>query len=155
MAPRTGRFFPRYTTKPEKGHGRIETRSIQLSQRVKGLRFPYAAQAFRVERHIERKGKETHEVVFGVTSLALDRAGEPEILAFLRGHWTIEAVHHIRDVTYDEDRSRARTGNGPQAMAALRNLAIAIIKTCIPGTVPNGHRQLLFDRQKVLRLLGV
>ncbi len=102
MAPRTGRFFPRYTTKPEKGHGRIETRSIQLSQRVKGLRFPYAAQAFRVERHIERKGKETHEVVFGVTSLALDRAGEPEILAFLRGHWTIEAVHHIRDVTYDD-----------------------------------------------------
>ena len=27
---------------------------------------------------------------------------------------------------YDEDRSQVRTGNGPRAMASLRNLAIAI-----------------------------
>ncbi len=34
----------------------------------------------------------------------------------------------MRDVTYDEDRHRARTGNAPQVMASLRNLAIAILR---------------------------
>ena len=49
-----------------------------------------------------------------------------------RGHWGIEAIHHIRDVTYGEDASQIRTGNGPQVMATLRNLGIAILK-------PAGH----------------
>ena len=99
-------------------------------------------------------GKTRHEVVFGVTSLAPDRAGEVEILHLLRGHWGIEALHHIRDVSYDEDRSRARTGNGPQAMAALRNLAIALIKRFIPGTIPHGHRHLSFHPAQLLKLIG-
>jgi hypothetical protein len=34
----------------------------------------------------------------------------------------------VRDVTYDEDRSQVRTGNGPRVMASLRNLAIAILR---------------------------
>jgi hypothetical protein len=139
----------------EKGHGRIETRTIQFTDRVAGLRFPHAAQGFRVERTtLLRNGKTRHEVVFGITSLAPDRAGEVEILALLRGHWGIEALHHIRDVSYDEDRSRARTGNGPQAMAALRNLAIALIRTFIPGTIPHGHRTLSLDPDRLLSLIG-
>lgn len=90
-----------------------------------------------------------------MTSLPLDRAGERDLLRLVRGHWGIEALHHIRDVSYDEDRSRARTGNGPQAMAALRNLAIALIKRCIPGSVPHGHRHLLFHHADLLALIGV
>lgn len=99
-------------------------------------------------------GRKRHEVVFGVTSLALDRAGEMEILRLLRGHWHVEALHHIRDVSYDEDRSRARTGNGPQAMAALRNLAVALIKAFIPGTIPHGHRHLNSHHDQLLALVG-
>ncbi len=145
---------PRYTAH-DKGHGRNETRTIQVTQSVAGLRFPHAAQGFRVERTaVLCNGKTRHEVVFGVTSLAPDRAGEVEILHLLRGHWGIEALHHIRDVSYDEDRSRARTGNGPQAMAALRNLAIALIKRFIPGTVPHGHRHLSFHPAQLLKLIG-
>src|SRR5437016_3343745 len=34
------------------------------------------------------------------------------------------ALHYVRDVTFGEDRSRLRTGNAPQVMAALRNLVI-------------------------------
>jgi hypothetical protein len=77
------------------------------------LRFPHAAQGYRVERTTElRNGKIRHEVVYGVTSLGPDRADEVRILHLLRGHWTVEALHHIRDVTYDEDHSRVRTGSG-------------------------------------------
>lgn len=34
----------------------------------------------------------------------------------------------MRDVTYGEDRSQVRTGNGPRVMASLRNLAITILR---------------------------
>jgi hypothetical protein len=43
--------------------------------------------------------------------------------------WGIEdRLHRVRDVTYDEDRSQVRTGNGPRVMASLRNLAVAILR---------------------------
>ena len=34
----------------------------------------------------------------------------------------------VRDVTFDEDRSQIRTSNGPQIMAALRNLVITALR---------------------------
>jgi hypothetical protein len=37
-------------------------------------------------------------------------------------------AHYVRDVTWDEDRSQIRTGKGPQVMASLRNLAVAILR---------------------------
>jgi hypothetical protein len=65
------------------------------------------------------------------------RAGEPtrevadagQLLAALRGHWGIEnRLHHVRDVTFGEDRSQVRSGAAPQATAACRNLAIALLR---------------------------
>ena len=48
------------------------------------------------------------------------------------------ALHHIRDVTYGGDASQDRTGNGPRAMAALRSLAIGVLK-------PAGHALLIWN----------
>ena len=41
---------------------------------------------------------------------------------------TIEATHHILDWSFDEDRSRIRTGHGPENMTRLRRFAIGLIK---------------------------
>lgn len=43
-----------------------------------------------------------------------------------RGHWTIEALHYLRDVTFGEDASTVRTGHAPQNLAAVRNLVIGL-----------------------------
>jgi predicted transposase YbfD/YdcC len=43
-----------------------------------------------------------------------------------RGHWGIESVHYVRDVTFGEDACTVRTGHGPQNLAALRNLVIGL-----------------------------
>ncbi len=126
-----------------------------MTPHVKGLRFPHAAQGFRVERTTWlSNGQKRHEVVYGATSQPSDRADERKVLGQLRGHWTVESLHHIRDVTYDEDRCRIRTGNGPQAMAALRNLATALIKTCIAPTVAAGTRALAMNLPRLLDLVG-
>ncbi|MGC8489645.1 MAG: hypothetical protein ACP5QO_15705 [Clostridia bacterium] len=126
-----------------------------MTPRVQGLRFPHAEQGFRLERTTRlSNGTQRHEVVYGATSQPPDRADERKILGQLRGHWTVESLHHIRDVTYDEDRCRIRTGNAPQAMAALRNLATSLIKTCVARTVAAGHRALIMNVPRLLDLVG-
>lgn len=37
-------------------------------------------------------------------------------------------MHWVRDVTFGEDISQVRTGNGPRIMACLRNLAIGVLR---------------------------
>lgn len=40
----------------------------------------------------------------------------------------MEALHHVRDVTFAEDASKIHTGSAPRAMATLRNLAIGLMR---------------------------
>lgn len=60
----------------------------------------------------------------------------------MRGHWSVEALHWVRDATFDEDRSRVHTGTAPRAMASLRNLAISIHNLMGHRTVVQGSRRL-------------
>jgi predicted transposase YbfD/YdcC len=118
-----------------RGHGRVETRTISVVSLhpipdLGGEFFPYAAQAIRVVRRRRPLGsrKWTTVTVYAITSLTATQA-DPVLLArWLRGHWAIEALHWVRDVSFDEDRSQVRTSNGPQIMAALRNLVITALR---------------------------
>jgi predicted transposase YbfD/YdcC len=46
--------------------------------------------------------------------------------AAIRGHWEIEAHHHVRDVTFAEDASRIRIN--PLNFARLRSIALNILR---------------------------
>lgn len=73
-------------------------------------------------------------------------ASAKQLAAFVRGHWAIEnRVHYVRDVTFDEDRSRVRTGDAPRVLATLRNAAIAIIRHAGFANVGQGIRRCCFD----------
>ena len=96
-----------------------------------GTAWPHLAQVCRVERERVdcRTGEVTREVSYAVTSCPPARADARRLLAALRGHWGIEnRLHHVRDVTFDEDRSQVRTGAAPQTTAACRNLALALLR---------------------------
>jgi hypothetical protein len=98
------------------------------------LGWPHLAQICRVERRRDtirggRVVKAEVEVSYAVTSLPPERAGAAALLRLLRGHWGIEnGAHHVRDVTFDEDRCQVRSGAAPQAFAACRNLASALLR---------------------------
>jgi hypothetical protein len=77
------------------------------------------------------------------------------VAAVGRGHWGIEAIHHIRDLTYGEDASQIRTGNGPQVMAILRNLAIGILKPAGHASIAAACRYHARDATRVLATLGL
>jgi hypothetical protein len=64
-------------------------------------------------------------------------------------------MHHIRDVTYGEDASQTRTGNGPQAMATLRNLAIGILKQDGQPNIAAACRHHVRDATRTLATLGL
>ena len=66
-----------------------------------------------------------------------------QLQAFRRGHWGIERVHYVRDVTFGEDASTVRTGHAPQNLAALRNLVIGL---CALEGVRKGQRASYLPR---------
>jgi predicted transposase YbfD/YdcC len=51
--------------------------------------------------------------VYAVTSLTATQAHPARLADWIRGHWSIEALHHIRDTTFAEDASQIRTGTAP------------------------------------------
>jgi predicted transposase YbfD/YdcC len=119
----------------DRGHGRVEVRTLKAVS-VHRFGFPHAAQVLQVTRktravHTPRRFKTV--IVYAVTSLPFERASPAHLADLLRGHWAIEALHHIRDVTFAEDASQARTGAGPHVMATLRNLVIGVL--CRAGPV--------------------
>jgi predicted transposase YbfD/YdcC len=113
-------------------HGRIETRRIWCSTAINGyIDFPHVGQVFLIERESVNKktGEQTDETVFGITSRTPQEASPERVLAVNRGHWSIESVHYIIDWNYDEDRSRIRTGFGPENITRLRRFAVGILKS--------------------------
>ena len=65
----------------------------------------------------------------GITSRSPQEASPERGLAVNRGHWAIESVHYLIDWNYDEDRSRIRTGFGPENITRLRRFAVGILKS--------------------------
>jgi predicted transposase YbfD/YdcC len=126
-------------TSTGRGHGRIEKRTLKaatVTEQAGGLGFPDAAQAIQVVRRTRRTkprpGKKTRwrtETVYAVITLPAEHATPAELATWIRQHWHIEnRLHWVRDVTLGEDLHQARTGNGPQILAALRNLILSLLR---------------------------
>lgn len=138
-------------------HGRIETRKIWTTTELNDyLNFPHVGQAFMIQREVTYKktGEDTCDIAYGITSRTSEEANPEHVLATNRGHWTIEnECHYIIDWNYDEDRSRIRTGNGPENVTRLRRFAIGIIKAKGVRSVAQKMRQLTQDVRAVFDYL--
>jgi hypothetical protein len=127
------------------------------------LDFPYVGQVFCIRRtttdlggNVVKGRKSIVETVYGVTSLAPDRASPAQVLAYNRGQWQIEnRLHHVRDMTYDEDRSQVRRGRRPHAMATVRNVAISLLRLAGAESIAAATRYLGRKVERPLRLLGL
>jgi len=133
----------------EKGHGRLEQRTLTASAELKGyLDWPSAEQVYRLERTFTRTGdgKMTHEVAYGVTSLTADQADAARLLELTRGHWGIEnGAHYRRDHTLREDGCHLRIGHAAHMMAAINNLILKLLLGQGVTNVPAARRH--YDAQ--------
>jgi predicted transposase YbfD/YdcC len=120
----------------DSGHGRIETRQVWLTTEVKWLGdellglWPGLKAVAAVERKREVMGKEIrvsterHYYILSNPRCSAERAG-----AIIRGHWSIEnSLHHVLDVSFDEDQSRVRKGHGPENLSRLRRLTANLLQ---------------------------
>ena len=140
----------------DRGHGRVELRTLKVVS-VQGLGFPHAAQVLQVTR----KTRDLHAnrwrtvTVYVITSLPFELGRPARLADLLRGHWAIEALHHVRDATFAEDDSQVRTGAAPGVMAALRNLAIGVLYRAGPVNVAAALRRHARDPRRPLATLGI
>jgi predicted transposase YbfD/YdcC len=151
------RKAPDFTQVTPPDHGRIETRRIWCSEALNEyLDFPHVAQVFLIEREVfhKKSGKQTLEVAVGLTSQTSTRANPQQVLIANRGHWAIEnRCHYVIDWNFDEDRSRIRTGFGPENVTRLRRFAVGVLglfsdgKTSITQKMAqlNRNTRLVFD----------
>ncbi|MFJ5036167.1 ISAs1 family transposase [Streptomyces sp. NPDC088560] len=138
------------------GHGRGEIRRIKVCT-VNNLLFPGAHQAVQLKRRrVDRRtGRNSIKTVYAVTSLTAEQAGPHELATLTRDHWKIEALHHVRDVTFAEDASQLRTGAAPRAMATWRNLAIGSLRLAGSTNIAASLRHNARDASRPLTLLGL
>ena len=119
-----------------KDHGRIEVRTHTVSHMVDWYdaersypgapRFPQLTTIAMVESRIERGDKIETERRSYISSRALSAAAFADAV---RGHWAIEnKLHWVLDVTFNDDRSRLRTGHGATNMAVIRHFALNLVR---------------------------
>lgn len=146
---------PDYAEYDPPDHGRIEIRKIWITTRLNDyLNFPHVGQAFVIERCRTNKktGESSCELVYGITSRSPQENDAKTVLVTNRKHWSIEnSCHYIIDWNFDEDRSRIRSGYGPENITRLRRFVIGIIKSKGASNVAqkmrllNRNIRLVFD----------
>lgn len=141
----------------DKGHGRITTRHLQVSSRLAGhLDWPGLQQVCRLERITKAKGRETREIAYAITSLSAERATAAKLLAYNQGHWGIEnRLHWVRDVSFGEDDCRAKIKHCPQNLAALRNVALTLLRRAQVNEILSTLRDFATRPTELLRFLCI
>lgn len=120
----------------DKGHGRIEERTVTVLHEVEWLaggrrfpgelRLPDVAGLVRVAARTELKDRRRVETRYYITSARLDAARAAQAI---RGHWAIEnSLHWVLDVTFRDDQSRLRKGHGARNMAVVRHFALNLVR---------------------------
>lgn len=132
LAAVTANFQPQQTVQQiDKGHGRIEKRTVSISHQLDGIPvFPGLQTLIRVqsERQVHRVSiiEVSIETRYYVASFI---APAPAFAERIRGYWGVEnQVHYVRDVTQGEDASRIRTPPWCSRWALARNFAINLYR---------------------------
>jgi len=142
----------------EKGHGRIEKRTCYVLNDVayftdymadwKGLK-----KIFAVKREVEKDGKTSKEISCYLSS---KNTTAENLLSYSRNHWQIESMHHILDVTYDEDRCKLLTKTAQENLNIFRKMGISVHKNYLKNkkqTIKSSMFNCLLNEQRLLEIL--
>ena len=142
----------------EKSHGRIETRTCYVLNEIafftdylanwKGLK-----KIFAVVREVEKDKKRSKEISCYLSS---KNTTAEKLLEYTRTHWRIESMHHILDVTYDEDRCKLLSKRAQENLNIFRKMGISIHKNYLKNkkqTVKSSMFNCLLNDYHLMEIL--
>jgi predicted transposase YbfD/YdcC len=121
----------------DKGHGRLEERTVTVARDVDWLRsdrrfpgelrLPRVAAIVKIAARTELKEHGRFDTRYYISSAPLTAQAAARAV---RAHWGIEnRLHWVLDVVFAEDQSRLRTGHGAKNMAVVRHFAINLVRS--------------------------
>ena len=143
----------------EKSHGRIEKRTCYVLNELEFF-TDYLAEwkelkkIFAVKREVEKDGEKTTEISCYLSS---KNTTAENLLLYTRKHWEIESMHHILDVTYDEDRCKLLTQRAQENVNIFRKMGISIHKNYLKNkkqTVKSSMFNCLLNDNLLLEVIG-
>jgi predicted transposase YbfD/YdcC len=144
----------------DKKHGRMENRTLTACSLIPGeLKWPFACQAFRLERSFTflRKGqvvRTEHFVHYGLTSLSRSKADAARLLILKRKYWQIETgLHYRRDFTFHEDATRMTHPHATRNLATVHNILLSLFARLGLHNIAQTRRLLDADPARAFALL--
>lgn len=144
----------------DKGHGRVETRTVRLCRDLAWLTSAesWAGLSFVIQVIRERTdlstGKTSRVAAFYIGSDESATAASAGAAA--RRHWGIEnQLHWVLDLAFREDEARHRAKNTAQNMTTLRHFALNIVKSDRRRKlgVANSRKRAGWDRNYLIELM--
>ena len=116
-------------TQTERGHGRIETRSAYTTDDVEwqpgGRAWPAVKCIGAVHTRFETDKGVTEQWHYYISSKVLSAE---ELLHHARTEWSVESMHWLLDVHFDEDKCRIQSKNIQQNLNMLHKVALNIVR---------------------------
>ena len=142
----------------EKSHGRIEKRTCYVLNNIEYFDGYFKAwkglkKIFAIKREIEKNEKITTEISCYLSS---KNASAKDLMNYTRNHWKIESMHHILDVTYDEDRCKLLTQKAQENINIFRKMGISIHKNSLKNkkqTVKSNMFNCLLNDSYLIEIL--
>jgi predicted transposase YbfD/YdcC len=150
------------------GHGRVEVRRCWATDDIEwldardqwpGLRSLAMIKAQRSEstwdEELEKRvWTESTERRYYISSLPADAE---RVAQAVRSHWGIEnKVHWVLDVSFGEDGSRIRKGEGPRNVGLLRRIAMnALRQTPADESIKGRRKKAGWDEEYLEKVLGI
>jgi len=144
-----------YETVDYNSHGRYEYRRCELYDDTWGIDEGYkdVKRIIQVTSGTQKSDENfcTIERHYYISSLEADAK---TFLYIVRKHWGIEnALHYVKDVSFNEDNCRMRTGQIPFIATTLRSLAISFINRHGFKNIKQARKRFAWDPELLFSLL--
>ena len=146
----------------EKGHGRVETRRCTtlwspefISYLNERERWSNLRSVAMVESERDIRGNVSSQTRYYISSLPGDAK---RLLEAVRGHWEVEnSAHWVLDVSFGEDSSRVRKGNGAENLSVLRRMALNMLhrENTLRVGIAAKRKKAGWDTQYLLKVLAL
>jgi len=141
-----------FVTYDHNTHGRHEERICQIYDDLYLIKDSWKSvqRVIKITSTTLSHGKYTTEVHRYISSLEVD---DKAFLHIIRSHWKIEnSLHYVKDVSFEEDMCRTRTGQIPFIQTMMRSLAINFINLNKFPNIKHARKLFAWNPHKLFTL---